>query len=134
MLFLIFIKIIKSKTYEIINFQDIYYADLSGINICTGKAEVKLPAIFSDNMVIQQQTEAAIWGTATANSTVRLQLHGTKDPIQRKQEATENGKLRSAHQQQALFNYHKPGKTIVLKNVLIGRVWVCSVSQTWRCL
>ena len=29
------------------------------------EAEVKLPAIFSDNMVMQQQTEAAIWGTAT---------------------------------------------------------------------
>ena len=28
------------------------------------KAEVKLPAIFGDNMVLQQQTDAAIWGTA----------------------------------------------------------------------
>ncbi len=29
-------------------------------------AEVKLPAIFGDNMVLQQQTEAAIWGKATS--------------------------------------------------------------------
>lgn len=33
--------------------------------------EVKLPAIFGDNMVLQQQTEAAIWGTASKNSTVK---------------------------------------------------------------
>ncbi|NQU53645.1 MAG: sialate O-acetylesterase, partial [Bacteroidetes bacterium] len=26
------------------------------------KAEVKLPTIFGDNMVLQQQTDAAIWG------------------------------------------------------------------------
>ena len=34
--------------------------------------EVKLPAIFGDNMVLQQQTEAAIWGTAANNSTVKV--------------------------------------------------------------
>ena len=28
-------------------------------------AEVKLPAIFSDGMVMQQQTNANLWGTAT---------------------------------------------------------------------
>ena len=29
--------------------------------------EVKLPAIFGDNMVLQQKTDAAIWGTAANN-------------------------------------------------------------------
>ena len=28
----------------------------------TLKAEIKLPAIFGDHMVLQQQTEAGIWG------------------------------------------------------------------------
>ena len=36
------------------------------------QGEVKLPAIFGDNMVMQQQTDAAIWGSATAGSTVRI--------------------------------------------------------------
>lgn len=35
-------------------------------------AEVKLPAIFGDNMVLQQQTEAALWGKAAVNSTVKV--------------------------------------------------------------
>ncbi len=30
-------------------------------------AEVKLPAIFSDGMVMQQQTNANLWGMATPN-------------------------------------------------------------------
>ena len=33
-------------------------------------AEVKLPAVFCDNMVLQQQTQAAIWGKANKNATV----------------------------------------------------------------
>jgi sialate O-acetylesterase len=35
-------------------------------------AEVKLPAIFCENMVLQQQTEAAFWGTASNNATVKI--------------------------------------------------------------
>ena len=31
------------------------------------QAEVKLPKIFGDNMVLQQQTECNLWGTADAN-------------------------------------------------------------------
>ena len=33
-------------------------------------AEVKLPAIFSDGMVMQQQTNANLWGTATPHKKV----------------------------------------------------------------
>ena len=35
-------------------------------------AEVKLPAIFSDGMVMQQQTNANLWGTATPNKKVTV--------------------------------------------------------------
>ena len=35
-------------------------------------ATVKLPAIFSDNMVLQQNTWINIWGTASANEKVTI--------------------------------------------------------------
>ena len=35
-------------------------------------AEVKLPAFFSDGMVMQQQTRANLWGTATPNTPVKI--------------------------------------------------------------
>ena len=38
----------------------------------TLRAEVKLPAIFGDNMVLQQQTDAAIWGEASPGKTVKV--------------------------------------------------------------
>lgn len=37
-------------------------------------AEVKLPAIFSDGMVMQQQTNANLWGTATPNKKVTVTM------------------------------------------------------------
>lgn len=36
------------------------------------KAEVKLPAIFTDNMVLQQQTDAAFWGKALPGASVTV--------------------------------------------------------------
>ena len=35
-------------------------------------AEVKLPAFFSNGMVMQQQTQAALWGTASPEKTVKI--------------------------------------------------------------
>ena len=41
--------------------------------IClSANAEVKLPAFFSDGMVMQQQTRANLWGTATPNASVKI--------------------------------------------------------------
>ena len=36
------------------------------------KAIVKLPYFFSDNMVLQQKTDAAIWGWAKAGSNIQI--------------------------------------------------------------
>ena len=38
----------------------------------TIKAEVKLPAFFSNGMVIQQQTNASFWGTSTPNKKLTI--------------------------------------------------------------
>ena len=35
-------------------------------------AEVKLPSIFCDNMVLQQQSNVAIWGWAKAGSSISV--------------------------------------------------------------
>jgi len=35
-------------------------------------AEIRMPVIFGDNMVLQQQSEAAIWGWAKANTSIRV--------------------------------------------------------------
>lgn len=39
-------------------------------------AEIKLPAIFSDNMLLQQNTQVNLWGKAEANKTVSIKARG----------------------------------------------------------
>lgn len=36
------------------------------------RAEVKMPQIFGDNMVLQQQTDCNLWGTADAGKVVKV--------------------------------------------------------------
>lgn len=40
-------------------------------------AKVKLPALVGDNMILQQQTEVKLWGTAAPKAEVRV----TKPPL-----------------------------------------------------
>ncbi|MEN6301608.1 MAG: sialate O-acetylesterase [Armatimonadia bacterium] len=94
--------------------------------VTAAHADVKLPALVGDNMVLQQQKALKIWGTADPAEKVTVAFNGQTV------EAT-------ADAQGAWLATLKPiaaggpfemtitGKnTITLKNILIGEVWVCS--------
>ncbi len=91
-------------------------------------AEVKLPAIFGDNMVLQQQTETAIWGKATAASTVRITTSWNKKSYTGRAGNDGNWKIRiSTPTAGGPYSLTiSDGNAITLKNVMIGEVWVCS--------
>ena len=92
------------------------------------KAEVKLPSFFCDNMVLQQQTECNLWGTADANKTVSITTSWDGKAYQVKADA--NGKfVAKVRTPKAGGPYNitlSDGKKLVLKNVLIGEVWICA--------
>jgi sialate O-acetylesterase len=91
-------------------------------------AEVQLPAIFCDNMVMQQQTEAAIWGKASKNSTVKVSTSWNNKSYSTNASSDGNWKLKVSTPK-AGGPYEitvSDGKALKLKNVLIGEVWVCS--------
>jgi sialate O-acetylesterase len=90
--------------------------------------EVKLPAIFSDNMVLQQKTDAAIWGTAAKNSTVKVTTSWNGKSYTARAGSDGKWKVKVATPS-AGGPYEvsvSDGATLKLKNVLIGEVWVCS--------
>ena len=91
-------------------------------------AEVKLPAIFGDNMVLQQQTDAALWGAATANKTVKITTSWNKKSYSVKSD--NEGKWKVKVQTPSAGGPYSitlsEGKSLTLNNVLIGEVWVCS--------
>ncbi|MDP2336100.1 MAG: sialate O-acetylesterase [Bacteroidota bacterium] len=91
-------------------------------------AEIKLPAIFCNNMVLQQQTEAAIWGKANKNSSVKVTTSWNSKSYTANASNDGNWKLKVATPK-AGGPYEitiSDGKSLKLKNVLIGEVWVCS--------
>lgn len=92
------------------------------------KAEVKLPAIFGDHMVLQQQTDAAIWGNATAGKQVKVQTSWDRKSYSAQADSKGNWKLKvKTPVAGGPFDITiSDGQTLTLKDVLIGEVWVCS--------
>ena len=92
------------------------------------KAEVKMPKIFGDNMVLQQQTDCNLWGTANAGKQVKVRT--SWDGRTYKAQVDAQGKWRVAvRTPQAGGPYDitlTDGKTLTLHDVLIGEVWICS--------
>jgi sialate O-acetylesterase len=91
-------------------------------------AEVKLPAIFGDNMVLQQQTGAAIWGKAPAGRTVRVVTSWDKKSYTSGVDSEGNWKV-TVKTPDAGGPYSisvSDGQPLLLKNIMIGEVWICS--------
>jgi sialate O-acetylesterase len=92
----------------------------------TAAADVRLPALISDNMVLQQGRQVAIWGTADAGEQVTVSLGEQKESATADahgQWKVELGPLKKG----GPFEMTVAGKnTVTLHNVLVGEVWVCS--------
>ena len=90
-------------------------------------AEVKLPALFSDNMVLQQGKPIPIWGWAEVGENVTVSFAN-----QQKSTITDaNGKwlvvLKKSPASAEAGELSIRGKnSLKFKNVLVGEVWVCS--------
>ena len=91
-------------------------------------ANVKLPAIFSDNMVLQQQSKVAIWGWADPGEQVTVSGSWSSKSISLKADASGNWKaMLSTPKAGGPYSLNiKANNSIVLNDVLIGEVWICS--------
>lgn len=92
----------------------------------TAHAEVKLPAIFGDHMVLQRDTFTAVWGTAAADEEVKV----TAGAVTASTKADASGKWIVRLEKLPLtatgIDVIIAGtNTITLHDVLIGDVWVC---------
>lgn len=99
---------------------------LLSCSVLTSQAQVRLPHIFGDNMVLQREKPIAVWGWANAKEKVKIQFHGqTKTAV-----ADKNGKWKvSLDPEKAGGPYALTvsGKnSITIKNILVGEVWICS--------
>ncbi len=92
-------------------------------------AKIILPSVFADNMVLQQNSEVAIWGWSDPGETVKIVTSwNINDTIKAKADNSSEWKTNiqtigagGPYSIQILGN----GK-FELKNVMLGEVWICS--------
>ena len=92
----------------------------------TASADVKLPAIFGDHMVLQQDMSLPVWGWADKGEQVTVTIADQSKTVTADDEGKWTIKLDAL----------KPGQTYALKvqgknsvefsDVLVGEVWLCS--------
>jgi len=89
-------------------------------------AQVKMPAIFSDNMVLQREMNLPVWGTAKPLSTIEVELAGIKAFAY----TTEDGKWLAYLPPMKAGGPYKlvvsGDSEISFSNVMIGDVWLAS--------
>ena len=91
-------------------------------------AKVTLPAIFTDNMVLQQQSDVKIWGRAKPGKAVKVTTSWDGKTYAATASATGGWEVRvSTPVAGGPYTVTvSDGKPVELKNVLIGEVWLCS--------
>jgi len=92
------------------------------------KANVSLPEIFSDNMVLQQKSDVIFWGWGKPGETIviRADWMDRDTTIKAGVQGTWKTIIRTPGAG-GPFNVHIKGyNEVILKNVLIGEVWLCS--------
>ena len=97
--------------------------------LCSVQAKVRLPQILGDHMILQQDTEARLWGWAEPGKTVTVTTSWNTAVYTVK--AGNNGqwlvKVKTpAASYQPLSITFNDGEPLTLNNILAGEVWVCA--------
>ncbi len=102
--------------------------------IASTQAEVKMPNIFGNNMVLQREKNVLVWGWAFPNEKILVKFNGqTKQAF-----ANESGKWQIILDPMIAggpFKMEIIGtNTLVFENVMVGEVWLCSgqSNMQWR--
>jgi sialate O-acetylesterase len=95
---------------------------------CQSNSNLKLPSLIGDNMILQQKTNAKIWGKATPGHKIEISASWN---VSGKTKAGDDGKwtvVLPTPEAGGPYTITISGKdtSLVIKNVLIGEVWFCS--------
>jgi sialate O-acetylesterase len=125
---------LRPKNYgekiKIMNRRHLFVAAVSGLTLFGHivKAQVKLASLFTDGMVLQQQATVPVWGWDKAGARVTVTTSWNKKTYNAVADASGKFSIKVATPV-----YGGPyqvtvsdGKPIVLNDVLIGEVWICT--------
>ena len=102
---------------------------LCSLLICVGVfpvyADVTLPALFSDNMVLQRETPIPVWGKADPGEKVTVALDGDQATAITAADGRWQAALKP-HAAGGPYTLTMTGKNaLTRRNVLVGDVWLC---------
>lgn len=96
------------------------------ISVPVARAEIKLPKLFGDHMVLQRETEANLWGWAAPGEEVKISLGDSTATAK----ADDSGKWKAKLKTGAAGGPHelkfKGTNEVTLKDVYLGEVWIAS--------
>jgi sialate O-acetylesterase len=116
------------------------------LSVSVSMANVRLPSVLSDNMVLQQHSTTRLWGWCEPGEKIYITAswNNNGDSVRGTRDSAKG--TRDGHWQLSLATPAAGGpytiqikgqNTIVLNNILIGEVWVCSgqsnmeMCETW---
>lgn len=101
---------------------------LLAVTVLNSYAKVELAPLFADNMVLQRDSEAAIWGKAEPGA--RVVITSTWAKGKTVVHADEQGRWNVMLATPSAGGPHEltfnDGDRLTLKNILIGEVWICA--------
>ncbi|WP_282073926.1 sialate O-acetylesterase [Polaribacter atrinae] len=104
-----------------------FYLFFIALYSSTTIAQTKLASFFSDNMVLQQKELVAIWGEDMENTTIIVSgSWGKKTKVKTDKNGNWKVKIQTPSAGGPYTIKINGSQVILLKNVLIGEVWVCS--------
>ena len=96
--------------------------------VTLSQAHIRLPAVISSNMVLQQQSTVKLWGWCSPSEkiTVTTSWNNKTDSFKGTRDANWQVAIQTPAAGGPYTITIKGKNTIVLENILIGEVWVCS--------
>jgi len=99
------------------------------------RAEVKLPSVFGDHMVLQQSQRLPVWGWADPGESVTVAVAGQTKKTKAGKDGAWQLRLKPLKVSKLPVAFSVKGSnTIDYKDVLVGEVWLCSgqSNMEWR--
>lgn len=106
----------------------VFCAVLSLLSAGTLRAELRLAPLFTDGAVLQRDKPIPVWGWADAGQTVKVSFHdGAAAAV-----AGADGRWQvslpaaKASAESSQLTVESGGKTVAVRDVVVGEVWLCS--------
>ena len=104
------------------------FASILGLGLSALEADVALPNIFGDHMVLQREQANPVWGKADSGEQVTVSIDGQSH----KTKADQNGDWRvklnamAASAEPKVLQVSGLNNQVSISDVLVGEVWICS--------